>query len=800
MIARFRVLVAAFAGVMLLAGCAGERLMRDGTLAFDQGNYEVALAKLQQAVDADPRNVSYRIDLKARHEEAVQKLVATGDRARSAGDLATAEKAYSRVLAIEAGNDRAQRGLDGVAADRRHAQTIAQAQQEFQRGNLDAAEVLVGNVLNEDPGFPAAGSLRMRIYAARGPVSATPKLKTRDNRPVTLQFRDAPTKAVFEVLSRETGINFIFDKDVKSDGKTTIFVQNVPVEQAIDLVLGQNQLARQVMSENMVMIYPNTPAKQKDYQDEIVRTFYLTTAAPKDVEGLIKTVLDVKTMVVNERAGSITIRDTPEVVRMAEKLVASVDLPEPEVMLEVEVLEIKRSRLQQLGIAYPSQVKFGTTPASGLFVNDIKNQNGSTITVSSLGVTLDALKQDGVSNVLASPRIRARNKEKAKILIGSRVPVITQTTSLIGGSSSPSSNVQYLDVGLTLDVEPTIYADDDVAIKFALEVSTILNTVKVGDTQAYEIGTRNASTLLQLKDGETQILAGLIQDNDTRSAGKVPGLGDIPLLGRLFSDHSLDRSKTEIVLSITPRIIRQRGRADGADTEFWYGAGTRVGVGPLASVSSAAVVAPSRAPPAASPALAAGADSAPAPAPAAYTPTDVSSMAPSGAVTGSSAAEAAAKAPDMAQTAQAVKAAISTPQGPAPKAGLILSGPSDVKVGEEFTVTVELQTDQPLHRVRAQLRFDSATLQLTSAENGTLVPESSGAKVSKPMAGGAMLDATASDEAPIAGSGALMVLRFKALRARPMTAIAAQLAVVGTAGNSQATSTPSPLTLAVGAN
>ncbi len=299
-------------------------------------------------------------------------------------------------------------------------------------------------------------------------------------------------------------------------------------------------------------------------------------------------------LVVNERASAVIMRDTPENVRMAEKLVASVDISESEVMLEVEVLEIARSRLQQLGIAYPSSVKLTTPPK--MTINDLKNQNGDSILVSSLSVTLDALKTTGNANFLASPRIRARNREKAKVLIGSRVPVITSASSSSGnGGVITNSQVQYLDVGLTLDVEPTIYADSDVAIKLSLEVSSITNRVTVGDTVAYEIGTRNFNTLLELKDGETQILAGLIRDQDTHSATKIPGLGDIPVIGRLFSDHNTSGDKTEVVLSITPRIIRAKARPSSDTTEFWFGTESRSGLSPLGSSAGSTARTPSAA-------------------------------------------------------------------------------------------------------------------------------------------------------------------------------------------------------------
>ncbi|MGB8694694.1 MAG: secretin and TonB N-terminal domain-containing protein, partial [Steroidobacteraceae bacterium] len=309
---KFGRLLVTLASALLVVSCASSQLHRDGLKSFEQGQYELALQKLQQAAEQGPDNLTYRLDLKARHEEAVQKLIAEGDKARASGDTTAAVTAYKRVLTIESGNNRAAKGIEGVAADLRHAQLVAQAQQALQRGEFDQADGQLRAVLAEDPGYAPATALRTKIDTARGPVTVTPKLRTRDSRPVTLQFRDASTKMVFEVLSRQTGINFIFDKDVKSDGKTTIFVQDVPIEQAIDLVLGQNQLARQVLSDNMALIYPNTSAKQKDYQDKIVKTFYLNTAAPKDVEGLLKTVLDAKTLVINERANAIVMRDTPE--------------------------------------------------------------------------------------------------------------------------------------------------------------------------------------------------------------------------------------------------------------------------------------------------------------------------------------------------------------------------------------------------------------------------------------------------------------------------------------------------------
>ncbi|MBI5614881.1 MAG: hypothetical protein HY943_01195, partial [Gammaproteobacteria bacterium] len=636
---RAGMIVLAFA---LLTGCARERPRPEVGDDFAQGRYEAGLEKLAQAAAAGDRHA--KVEYTNRRNEVLQELVHIADQARAAGSLDEAETNYRRALAIDPANARASLGTQLVAADRRHAADITRALEEFNAGHADRAEAIVRGVLAEDPDYPAAVAFKKRLDEAKPADVVVGRLETRDNRPVTLQFRDASTKAVFEVLSRQTGINFVFDKDIKSDGKTTIFVQDVPVEQAIDLVLGQNQLARQILSQNMVLVYPNTAAKQKDYQAQVVKTFYLSNVAPKDAESMLKTVLGAKTMYVDEKANVIVLRDDPESVRMAEKLIAAIDVPEAEVMMEVEVLEIAETGLQQLGLAYPSQVVFtpGSTIASaaaaaasgatgsssgsasagsGLKWNDLFNQNGNTIGVSALSLTLDLLKQDGTTNVLASPRIRARNKEKAKILIGSRVPVITNSvTPTAGGTAVVTGNVQYVEVGLTLEVEPTIHRDDDVAIKVNLEVSSILKEVTVGSsgTLAYQIGTRNANTLLQLKDGETQLLAGLVQDQDTKSASKVPGLGDIPGLGRLFGSHREQNDKTELVLSITPHIVRKQQRAPADTTEFWYGTESSARGAPLGGGSAPSAGggdAPGGAPFALPPPAATPAPAAPVPAP-----------------------------------------------------------------------------------------------------------------------------------------------------------------------------------------
>jgi general secretion pathway protein D len=270
-------------------------------------------------------------------------------------------------------------------------------------------------------------------------------------------------------------------------------------------------------------------------------------------------------------------------MRVVHSLVRSLDLAEPEVMLEVSVLELASSRIQQLGVRYPAQVNLGVPPtgtgtaaAAAVFRLGTDSLKGWVVNPP---VVVDLTASDADGKILANPRIRVKNREKAKVHIGSRVPVVTTTsTANVGVSSS----VSYLDVGLKLDVEPNIYLRDQVAIKVGLEVSNIIREVNINNTLAYEIGTRNTGTVLQLRDGETQILAGLISDEDRRTASKIPGLGDIPVLGRLFGTQGDTRRKTEIVLLITPRIVRALATTGQVTTtDLPVGTDAAIGAAPL---------------------------------------------------------------------------------------------------------------------------------------------------------------------------------------------------------------------------
>lgn len=586
----------------LLAACAGNQAYNDGQAMLGAGRTEQGLALLEQAAQAEPTNAKYRIAVTNGKMRALNSLNGRAEALRQQGSLAEAQTLYRQALAIDASDDVAQRGLASVAQDERHRKLVQEAQASYQRGgeaNVAQAQEALRQVLQERPAQREALALKSRIGDEQAKARpAGGKLAAAYRKPVTLEFRDAPLRSVFDFISKVSGLNFVFDKEVDPALRATISVRDTSIEEAIAMLLGANQLEQSVTSDKSITIYPNTPQKVKDYQQLVVRTFFLANADVKTVAFSIKTLLKAKDVVTDERLGIIMLRDTPEMVRMAERIINVQDLADPEVMLEVEVLEVKRTRLMELGIRWPDQASLtlagSGTGLGGLKVADLRRINGENINLGIGGVTLNANKTDSDSNILANPRIRVRNKEKAKILIGDRVPVITVTTN--NGVSSDSVN--YIDVGLKLDVEPNVYLDDEVAIKINLEVSNVVKEVisKTG-TQAYQIGTRSASTVLRLKDGETQVLAGLISDEDRGTANKVPGVGELPVLNRLFGSQKDDAMRSEIVLSITPRLLRSIRRPDLMTAEF--NSGTEAAVGGRGSVGGApeAIAAPEQAAP-----------------------------------------------------------------------------------------------------------------------------------------------------------------------------------------------------------
>lgn len=577
---RVRAAFLLFAAVLALAGCATNKAFEDGKQALMAGEQDRALGLFEQAAKQSPDNAEIRATLYRQREVAIARHLAQAEAARIAGNREAAAAALDRVLAMDARNPRAISMRDQLLRGVRHDAMVTEANAMFVRKDVSGAEARVRNVLGQDGSHAGARELLRQIEEARPKQQTPAALGDMFQKTVTLEFRDTSMRNVFEAIARSTGINFVFDKDVRPDIKVTLFVRNTTVAEVMRLILITNQLERSVLSENTVLIYPNTAAKVREYKELITRTFFLVNAEAKQVQNLIKTVIKTKDIYIDERLNVIVMKDTVDAVRLAEQLVESVDVAEPEVMLEVEVLEVSSNKMKELGIDFPDQIGYGiltpnisnsvstaagittTTTLGGQLLQgniNLKDTNGLVVPyVSNPGLILNLKATDGAANLLANPRIRVKNKEKAKVHIGEKLPVFTTTsTANVGVSAS----VTYLDVGLKLDVEPLIHPEDDVDIKMTMEVSSIVKEVTGPQSSlAYQVGTRSTATALRLKDGETQILAGLISDEERTSASRLPGLGHLPLIGKLFSSERGSNNKTEIVLLITPRIVRNLSR------------------------------------------------------------------------------------------------------------------------------------------------------------------------------------------------------------------------------------------------
>lgn len=586
--------------LLLLTACsAGRTAFNNGQQQIGLGNVEAGLSELEKAQQKSPENVEYKTYYLRQKELYIRDLMRKADAHRANKQYDLADSNYRHALQYDPGNQQALDGIAGVTNDRRHDQMMESAFKLQESGKPDEARAITRAVLAEDP-YQAVAAKFVRELEQQTVVQQinNPTLGDAFKKPISLEFRNANLIAIFEVISQATKINFIFDRDVSPSLQSTIFVKQTTIEDVIKLLMVTNQLKMRVLNKNTVLIYPNTPAKANDYQEMRVRAFYLGNADVRQTFNMVKTMVKTRDVFIDEKINMLVMRDTPEAISMAEKLIATQDRAEPEVMLEVEVLEVKRRLLTDLGIQYPNTFTVlnivsqttqtfqgGTAVVSApsqtqniLTLDTLKNLQGGNIGVSP-NPQLNVKKEDGDVQILANPRIRVMNRHKAKIHIGDKVPVITTTsTANVGVSES----VSYLDIGLKLDVEPQVFLDSDVGIKIGLEVSNIVNTIRSNSgTLTYQIGTRNADTVLRLKDGETQVLAGLINDEDRRSASKIPGLGDIPLLGRLFSTHRNEANKTEIILLITPHIVRNLTRLDANMSEFPGGTETSIGAAQL---------------------------------------------------------------------------------------------------------------------------------------------------------------------------------------------------------------------------
>lgn len=755
--------------LLSLAGCGGTRAFKAGEDLHRQGRYEEAVAKFVEAVERSPESREYRLNLLKAKTRASQERLAEGRRLAGLGQYEGALYELRQARALDPTLAVASQEVERVEALAEAEKLFAEAEAFYRARRYGNAKVVLTRLLEISPSHPRALALQEQVQKTAGTLMDGFELDVDSDTTITLTFKSAKTKEVFGILSKLSGINFIFDEEMKEQTVSLSF-EKATFSQALELLLRMNDLGKKVLNSKTIIIYSNSKEKAKQYEDHIIQTFYLSHIDAKKAVNMLRTMLQLRKIYVHEELNALVIRDTPQVIKLAQQVIEAADRGDAEVVLDLELVEVTHNNELKIGPTLSTNsVSFGLSKDGQNIVSDTLTAGSTTVSsgtestttglannlVSGLSnlqtfytlptATFDVLRKLTDSEILANPSIRVKNKEKAKVHIGSREPVITVT---INGDQT-SENIQYVDVGVKLDVEPLIQLDNTVVTKLNLEVSnaTRLAALKSGTTPLV-ISTTNATTALVLKDGEQTVIGGLLRDDNSKSKTTIPILGDIPLLGRLFTGHNNNKTKREILLSITPHIVKKLDMPEAAVASIWSGGEDELRAGanfgsfayfkpemeePLPIMAPAATKAPASGIPegfveapvsedyaevvdagvAATPEASVGA-TAPLPGVAAAAPVET--------------AVPAAPAPESAPVASVTPtpaptvapAATDIPELPklGDRALVSLSGPAAVDVGQEVVLEAMVQEITGLYSAPLFVRFDSQKLSFVRAEEG----------------------------------------------------------------------------------
>lgn len=559
-----------------ISGCsAGRQAFNAGRHLEQQQRFEDAMYRYADAMKADPEEGEYRTRFFSTRERAAQNYANSGDSSLTKGDYTAAAIAYQAAAGLDPTIERYRQQAERTARLRDARMFLAEAETFEKEHKFREAASAFGKSAELDPDCAPCVEGKKRVEGYRKSRLAGFGLMLKSSKPITLKFKDAKLKTVFSVITQLSGINFVFDDAVK-DLNVTLALEQATFDQSLDLLSSLFKLGRKTLNESTVIIYPATPEKVKQYEDMVVGTFHLDYMDAKKAVALLRNLMQIRKIHVNDESNSFMVRDSREVVEVIGRILDAYDLPEPEVLLDVEVLEISNKNIENLGLLLSNySVQLGTFTGAGKLLSSSLFSSSDSKTPVDYSQLLKAFSINSIGGyvtvpnaqynfgktltkgeVLSNPKIRVKNREKSKFTVGTRVPITTSNTT----NSTVSVNVQYVDVGVKVNAEPVIQMNNEVTIKLGLEVSSILSREKVGSsdsaTVVATIGTRNLETVLSLKDGETSVIGGLISRSDTNDKNKIYLLGDLPLLGPLLSNTSSTKDKTELVLAITPRLVR----------------------------------------------------------------------------------------------------------------------------------------------------------------------------------------------------------------------------------------------------
>jgi general secretion pathway protein D len=518
-------------------------------------NYELAYDNYKRAYDLKPKDLRYRTAFERTRFLSAASHVHRGQLLRDAGKLDEALAEFQKALQVDPSS--------------------FIAQQEVRRTKEMIDET-------KNPPAPTAGppsSLKRRLEQARGPVELAPI----SNVPITLKLTE-DSKVIYETVGKLAGINVLFDPDYTSR-RIKIELNGVTLEEALEIIAMESKTFWRPVTSNTIFVAADNPGKRKELEQSVIKTFYLSNLSQptelQDVVNAMRTILEVSRIQQLPSQDAIVVRGTPDQMALAQKLIDDLDKAKPEVIVEVAIMQVTRDKMRQYGISPPTsatvalQNNINTTTTNGnttttsnttsgssntINLNRIGNLNATDFTVTINPATATALLSDTDTKLLQNPQIRALDGQKASLKIGDRVPVATGSFQPgIGGVGiNPLVNTQfqYLDVGVNVDITPHVHAGREVTLKVALDISAVTSTTNIGGIQQPVIGQRKIEHEIRLKEGEINLLGGILEDQQTKSLSGIPGLAQVPILKYLFSQTNIDHRENEIVFALVPHIVR----------------------------------------------------------------------------------------------------------------------------------------------------------------------------------------------------------------------------------------------------
>ncbi len=566
--------------VLLLAGCVGGgHYIAQARESAASEDWDKSVEFFEKACKADPDDIEARMMLARAKWKASLAHMIKGQKFLEKRLFEDAVLEFRKSLLFNPDNQKAIFLIKKSRNMRESEENFVKGQHLLHEGKYSEARKAFQRSAQLDPENKEACKA-VAFYQKIDNNAPRFRLKYKTGAPVSLKFKQTPIVNVFEVLTKIAGINFIFDKDLK-ESKVTLFLTDVSFGRFMEILLKTNNLAARAVDEKTLIIYPDTPAKRREYQNLRVRTFYLAHLKAQKAAGLLSKILKARDITVNEKLNSIIIRGSEDVIAIASKIITANDRLPAEALLSVEILEVSRSKEKQFGLEYSESFTIGlgektsgvsadTGLVDWISMADLDTLSNKELIMSTPQATLNILKQDTDTRLLANPQLRVKNGEKASILIGERIP-LRVNRRVDSSTGDVTSDYQYHDVGVKMEVEPVINMNSEISMKILLDVSSLGPNVGTVDDPQYSINTRTASSVLTVHDGELVIFGGLIKDIERKTIRKVPLLGDIPAIGHLFSNQDSDRTNTDILMVIKPIIIRNQTVPEADVVEMWSG-------------------------------------------------------------------------------------------------------------------------------------------------------------------------------------------------------------------------------------